>query len=220
MTPRLLVMAKAPVAGRVKTRLCPPCTPVDAARIAEACLIDTLRAACDTQTFGQIHVAIDGDAEKLLDAYPRVTAFPQTGQTFVDRLDHAWRLVEGPCVQIGMDTPQVTPGLLDNVAQMLMMPNTEAVLGLAQDGGWWCLGVRNPVSHMFDGIEMSTESTGMKQLARLEELGMHIELLPILQDLDTAADAVSIARLAPWTQTARVAATIPALSTELRRSGR
>src|SRR4051812_23023435 len=106
----LLVMAKAPVPGRVKTRLCPPCDPVQAAAIAEAALADTLDAVAGCGVERRL-LALDGEPGDWLPAGFEVV--PQVGASFAARLAAAWTEVDGPGLQIGMDTPQVAATSLD-----------------------------------------------------------------------------------------------------------
>ena len=179
----VLVMAKAPVAGRVKTRLCPPCTPAEAAAIAEAALADTLdaMAACGA---GRRIVALDGAPGPWLP--PGFEVIPQVDGGLDRRLAAAWSAAGGAGVQIGMDTPQVTPALLDGA--LASLDRADAALGLAVDGGWWAIGLRRPDPRVFVGIPMSTRVTGAAQHARLCSLGLSVTMLPALVDLDTAAD--------------------------------
>lgn len=183
----VLVMAKAPVAGRVKTRLCPPCTPQEAAALAEAALADTLDAvaACGA---GRRIVALDGAPGPWLP--PGFEVVPQVGGGLDRRLAAAWAGAGGPGVQIGMDTPQVTAGLLDEA--LASLDGTSAALGLAVDGGWWAVGLRRPDPRAFLRVPMSTAGTGAAQLARLRRLGLDVTLLPTLVDLDTAADLPAV----------------------------
>ena len=106
----IIVMAKAPVPGRVKTRLCPPCTAEEAALVAEAALVDTLAAALASST-DRVVLALDGRPGPWLPA--GVDVVSQRGSGFGERLAAAWSEIGGPALQIGMDTPQVTPALLD-----------------------------------------------------------------------------------------------------------
>lgn len=180
-------MAKAPVAGRVKTRLCPPCTPAEAAAIAEAALADTLAAvaACGA---GRRIVALDGAPGPWLP--PGFEVIAQVDGGFDRRLAAAWAAAGGAGVQIGMDTPQVTPALLDDA--LASLDETSAALGLAVDGGWWAIGLRRPDARVFAGIPMSAATTGAAQLARLGELGLSVTTLPALVDLDTVADLPAV----------------------------
>jgi glycosyltransferase A (GT-A) superfamily protein (DUF2064 family) len=198
--PHVLVMAKAPVPGTVKTRLCPPCTPEEAATIAEAALRDTFAAVEGSQGARRI-VALDGAPGPWLpDGWSIV---PQVRGTFASRLSAAWRAAGGPGIQIGMDTPQVTAETLDSILDALLTHGVDAVLGLAEDGGWWVLGQRDPHPDAFVGVPMSTARTGDAQLHRLHSLGLRVEVVAVCRDLDTVADAIAIASVAPTTHTAR-----------------
>src|SRR5438132_7915859 len=154
-------MAKAPTPGEVKTRLCPPCTPDEAAAIARAALCDTLAAAlaCDTP----VVVALAGPEGPWLP--PGVDVVAQIDGTFNERLAAAWAHLPCGGVQIGMDTPQVDAQLLSRA--LAAVEKSGAALGPATDGGWWLLGLDHPHPAMFDGITMSTASTGRQQFARL-----------------------------------------------------
>ena len=189
-TPHVMVMAKSPRPGRVKTRLCPPCTSAQAAAIAAAALADTLDAARACGARRRI-VALDGPlGDWLPDDFDIIE---QRGPTFGARLQAAWSTAGGPGVQIGMDTPQVTPQLLDDALARLSEPDVDAVLGLALDGGWWAIGFKQVPLHGFDGVPMSTSGTGAAQLRRLWSLGLRVAMLPTLRDLDTIDDAASLA---------------------------
>ncbi|MDQ6725063.1 MAG: DUF2064 domain-containing protein [Actinomycetota bacterium] len=201
--PHLLVMAKAPVAGRVKTRLCPPCTPVEAAAIAEAALADTLDAVLACGAARRI-IALDGPAGDWLPEGFEVV--PQSSGGFDERLAAAWAAAGGPGVQIGMDTPQVTPDLLDDA--LAALDRTSAALGHAEDGGWWAIGLRHPSADVFAGIPMSTSGTGGAQEARLRALGFDVTLLPTLVDLDTVADLEAVTSSGTAIRTASRARTL------------
>jgi uncharacterized protein len=194
----VLVMAKEPQPGRVKTRLCPPCTPEQASDIAEAALADTLDAAVASSA-DEVIVALDGARGPWLPDGVRV--IPQVDAHFDRRLvaawDAAWESTGTPGVQIGMDTPQVTAALLDRSMERLTAPGTDAVLGLAVDGGWWAIGLHEADERVFDDVPMSTDSTGAAQLARLESLGLHVESLPELVDVDHFPEARSVAAMTP-----------------------
>lgn len=193
----VLVMAKEPVPGRVKTRLCPPCTPLQASDIACAALADTFDAAmaCGAD---EVIVALDGDAGPWLPAGVRVV--PQIGGTFDRRLTAAWASTNGPGLQIGMDTPQLNADLLDEAMAALQLGGNDAVLGAAADGGWWAIGLQDADERVFIDVPMSTQHTGSAQRARLESLGMRIGDLPELVDVDHFADAVLVAESIPHTR--------------------
>jgi rSAM/selenodomain-associated transferase 1 len=191
----LLVLAKAPVPGRVKTRLCPPCTPAEAAAVAGAALADTLFAA-STCGADRLVVALDGEPGGWLP--PGAVVVRQGGGSLADRLATAWSAARGPTVQIGMDTPQV--GSEELASALGELDRHPAVLGLASDGGWWAIGMRTPRSDVFAGIPTSVGETGALQRSRLRELGLEPALLDERRDVDTWDDAREVARLAPTTR--------------------
>ncbi len=199
----ILVMAKAPVSGRVKTRLCPPCTPAEAAALAEAALADTLDAVLASGATRRV-IALDGEPGDWLPEGFEVVA--QSPGGFDVRLAAAWAAAGGPGVQIGMDTPQVTAGLLDDA--LAGLDRTPSALGYAEDGGWWAIGLREPLPGVFTGIPMSTSGTGAAQEQRLRSLGLDVTLLPTLVDLDTVADLAAVTSSGTAIRTASLARTL------------
>jgi uncharacterized protein len=199
------VMAKAPLPGRVKTRLCPPCTPEEAAGIAEAALADTLSAVAASGADRHV-IALDGAPGDWLPHGFEIVA--QHGHTFAARLASAWTVVGGLGIQIGMDTPQVTGPMLDSALDCLLAPRIDAVLGPAVDGGWWAIGFRRACRGAFDGVPMSTPTTGAMQRSQLARLGLQVADLPMLRDLDTIDDAVELAALLPNSRTATALAAV------------
>jgi uncharacterized protein len=193
----VIVLAKAPVPGRVKTRLCPPCDPEDAARLAEAALVDTLTAVAATPCRRRV-LALDGAPGPWLPAGFEV--IPQRGDGLDERLAHAFTDAGGGALLVGMDTPQLTRALLTASLRSLGALHVDAVLGPAADGGWWCIGLHAPEPEVFRGVPMSTSHTGAAQRARLRRLGLRTATLPILRDVDDFDDAVAVARAAPDTR--------------------
>jgi hypothetical protein len=185
----LLVIAKAPRAGRSKTRLCPPCTPAQAAALAEAALVDTLQAALACRRATRRVLVLDGEPGPWLpDGFE---VLRQRGDGLAERLACAFEDADAGGLLIGMDTPQVGPGLLD---EALAHP---CALGLAHDGGWWGIALPRPDRRVFSGVPMSSPFTGAWQRARLTALGLSPAELPPLRDVDTIADAHAVAAAAP-----------------------
>ncbi|MEU6537806.1 DUF2064 domain-containing protein [Streptomyces sp. NPDC047000] len=185
----LLVIAKEPLPGRVKTRLTPPFTPVEAARLAEAALADTLRAVAAVPAARRVLV-LDGSPGDWLP--PGFEVVPQCAGGLDERLADAFSHCSGPALLIGMDTPQVTPGLLT-----VDFADCDAYWGPAEDGGFWALGLAEPDPALVRGVPMSTPVTGAVQRDRLVRAGLRVRDLPRLRDVDTAADAHAVAALAP-----------------------
>ena len=194
----LLVVAKAPVPGLAKTRLAATLGDEVAADIAAAALLDTLDAVADTPAAARV-VAMTGnldDARRSDEIRSRLADFlviPQRGDDFAERLVNA-HLDAGrglPVVQIGMDTPQVDPDRLARCAQALT--DHDAVLGMARDGGWWVLGVRDATSAAcLRGVPMSVPETGALTLAALQRNGLQVALTEELADVDTVDDVGTV----------------------------
>lgn len=196
---RALVIAKAPVVGRVKTRLGASVGMQAAAALAAAALLDTLEACA--ATFDECHLALDGDldravgADRIRVALTTWRIHPQRGATFAERLAHAHadagRSGE-TTVQLGMDTPQVTPELLREVAEAAA--GGDAVLGPATDGGWWVLALGDPgAAAALIGVPMSTPQTYDLTHRALTDAGQTVKPAPDLTDVDTLADAETVA---------------------------
>ena len=198
----LLVMAKSPQPGKVKTRLCPPLEAREAAELAEAALADTLEAVAGCGAERRV-LALDGPVGAWLPE--GFDVIPQRGSTFADRLTAAWQQAAGPGVQIGMDTPQVTSELLDACLDETLRESGNqsnrapiAALGPAEDGGWWALGLsRGWDAPLFQGVPMSTSHTGAAQRERLVALGFSVRLLPTLVDFDGIDEARIVAATIP-----------------------
>jgi hypothetical protein len=206
VTPALLVIAKAPVPGRVKTRLCPPCSPRHAARVAGAALEDTLAAAAAAAVERRVLV-LDGTPGPWLPAGWEV--LPQRGAGLAERLAAAFADAGAPALLIGMDTPQVTPALLER--GLATLKTHDAVLGSASDGGYWAIGLRRAAAAVFAGVPMSAPDTCARQQARLDALGLTTASLPPLRDVDTIADARAVAAAVPRSRfAAALAQSMPA----------
>ncbi len=215
----VLVMAKAPVAGQVKTRLGALVGDDVAAALAAASILDTLdvcEAVFDGP--GRRHLALAGDlsaavrgeelGERLAERVGGWTVHPQRGDSFARRLVHAHedaaRAAGVPVVQIGMDTPHLAAADLAAVATEVGVGN-DAVLGPAEDGGWWVLALTDPVfAAALAGVPMSTSRTCADTRAALENAGARVAGTTTINDVDTAHDAALAALAAPGTRFARL----------------
>jgi rSAM/selenodomain-associated transferase 1 len=199
----LMVIAKSPQPGRVKTRLCPPCTSRQAADIAAAALEDTLATVAAVPAARHVLV-LDGPSGPWIPA--RFDVVPQVGGGLGERLDAAFAAIVGPAFLVGMDTPQLTVAQCVGALCDLASPNVDAVLGRATDGGWWGLGLSRPAPAMFDGVPMSSSDTGRAQLDRMRCLGLRTRLLPELCDVDHFSDALAVATVVPGSRFAAAVA--------------
>lgn len=197
-----LILAKAPLPGRAKTRLIPAFGPEGSAALAAAALADTFDAARESRA-ERVVVSFEGDPTGTVPGDFEVVT--QRSGSLAERLAGAWDDAAGPGVQIGMDTPQVTGADLDTAFDLLADDDTDAVLGLADDGGWWAIGLRRPAD-VFAGIATSQDDTGARQLQQLEAMGLRTRLLATKRDVDEPDDARAVAALAPHTRFAALLA--------------
>ncbi|MBD8060065.1 DUF2064 domain-containing protein [Cellulomonas sp. JH27-2] len=193
----LVLLAKEPVPGRVKTRLHAAFRPDEAARLAAAAIDDTLAALVAAPARRRL-VALDGDAGAWVPPGFDVVRQPTGG--LGDRLAAAFDAAladprDGPALLVGMDTPQLAGPLA-----AVDFHGVDAVLGPTDDGGYWAIGLRAPDPRVFAGVPMSTDGTCAAQLARLRDLGLRVGLLPRLRDVDEPDDARAVAALAPHTR--------------------
>jgi uncharacterized protein len=219
----LIVLAKAPVAGRVKTRLCPPLSGEQAANIALAALKDTLRAVAAVPADHHILV-LDGEPgdwvpegfvvipqklglldQRLIDAFNDVFTYVGSrksaavdpsrsptdngGQTLQQKTEHHHG--GEPCVLIAMDTPQVHPSQLSDA--LAKLADADSVIGMAEDGGFWLIGLNAADPAVFRDIPMSVDFTGAAQLERLQSLGHRVATIETLRDIDAFADLDGVA---------------------------
>jgi uncharacterized protein len=194
----LLVVAKAPEPGRAKTRLAATVGNRVAADIAAAALLDTLDAVAAAPVAARV-VALTGDLDAAAGAaeirrrLESFTVIPQRGDDFADRLAnaHADSADGYPVLQIGMDTPQVTPELLTDCARRLL--DAPAILGLAHDGGWWVLGVGAPtMAECLRTVPMSQPDTGELTLKALRDNGIDVIPVQRLADIDVVDDVAAV----------------------------
>ena len=221
----VLVVAKAPVPGLVKTRLMTEFSAEDAAALASAALLDTLDTALSVPG-ASVVVSLAGviddavGADDLRDRLSRTTVMQQHGDTLGDRLDRAHRDAvaavgaDAVVMQVGMDTPHVTVELLQ-AGLDAVTEHGGAALGPATDGGWWGLALRGAVgSDALPGVPMSRDDTGARTDAALRAAGLTVHRLPGLADVDHPGDVPAAAALcAPSSAFARLAARlVPAAS--------
>ncbi|NLU73223.1 DUF2064 domain-containing protein [Streptomyces sp. HNM0575] len=212
----VLVIAKEPVPGRVKTRLTPPYRPEEAARLAEAALADTLETVARLNVRRRVLVLAGRPGPWLPSGFEVV---PQCEGGLDRRIAAAFALCDGPALLIGMDTPQITAALLSGAegtaptgsalkgsaprgggsagrsAADGPWEDCDAWFGPAEDGGFWALGMACPRPQLVLGVPMSRPDTGAVQRQRLVEAGLSVRDLPLLRDVDTAADAAHVASL-------------------------
>ena len=217
-------MAKAPKPGYAKTRLCPPLSPDQAADLSGAFLRDITEnialASNDVPIQGCVAYAPVG-AEALFDGHlasgtSLVLAdgsppMPSDVQGFGRCLLHAaqamFELGFGAVCLLNADGPTLPTAFLVEAARALLAPGERAVLGPADDGGYYLLGMQRPHAHLFAEIEWSTSVVAATTRIRAASLGLDVVSLPTWYDIDDAAalerlrdDALPPAYSAPVTR--------------------
>ncbi|WP_287128497.1 TIGR04282 family arsenosugar biosynthesis glycosyltransferase [Candidatus Cyanaurora vandensis] len=200
----VLLMAKAPEVGQVKTRLCPPLDLAQACLFHEALLRDTLnllRAVSSSR-----YLAYSGSRDWFDYHSPDFYLFRQQGEDLGVRLHHSLQFMlrwHEPVLCIGSDSPHLPPAYLQQAAQLL--EQYPVVLGPALDGGYYLIGL-NRFEPLFLGMPMGTDQLFTATQTRCQELGLGVGLLPPLGDLDYWSDVQSQRPHLPQGHTTRLLA--------------
>jgi rSAM/selenodomain-associated transferase 1 len=184
-------MAKAPRAGEVKTRLCPPLSPVQAAELAEAFLLDVIEAVRSLEMATPVIAYAPADARALFEALaPDFALVLQRGADLGERLAHVFDDLLATSAQaaivIGSDAPTLPRAILD--AGVDRIGRADLVLGPSEDGGYYLIGLREPRPELFADIAWSTGTVFEATTARARARGLRTAILPIWFDVDTGRD--------------------------------
>jgi len=192
MSRALAIFAKVPVPGRVKTRMTPPLTLDEATRVAWICLGETVRRLVPPPHVAQGYLFLDGPASpeiRYLAAERRLTILPQCEGDLGTRLHDAFRMLQqrgaSQVIAIGTDTPHLDPDLVEE--SFAALEQTDLVVGPAEDGGYYLIGMRGPVDGIFESIEWGTDSVLRATLDRARALRRSVGMLPPAYDIDDAA---------------------------------
>ena len=198
MSNALAIFAKAPIAGQVKTRLCPPLTHTQAAELFRCFLLDTVERMCSLETVQVFLAIMPADSEPLFRQLFRQTVpfpvryLPQRGDSLgereinmlADMLDAGFSRV----VIIGSDIPTLPVAHIHEAFTRLEDPACDAVFGPSTDGGYYLVGACAVHRRLFENIAWSTPQVLEQTLeqARLHQLA--VELVPSWYDVDTVED--------------------------------
>jgi uncharacterized protein len=193
----LLIMAKAPRPGAVKTRLCPPLTPGLAADLYRAFLRDTLAlgAGLPATDLGVVHPPTADDRALRALLPPGTLRWPQEGTglgaglggAFARAFAAGYRRV----VVMSSDSPTLPPAILADAFAAL--DDHDVALGPTTDGGYYLIGLRAPQGRLFEEIAWSTGVVYAQTRARAAEGGLRVRALPEWHDVDTAGDLATLA---------------------------
>jgi rSAM/selenodomain-associated transferase 1 len=187
-------MAKVPLAGEVKTRLCPPLTPVQAAALARCFLLDRLEQLRDVSEGDPlVAFAPKERAAEMRGLAPAGTRLvPQEGADLGARMDRLLTdlLAEGfgGAIAVGTDTPTLPTAYVRRACAALRDEAVDLVVGPAEDGGYYLIGLRAPAPALFTNMRWSTETVMADTLDRVRRLGLRHALLPTWFDVDRGED--------------------------------
>ena len=190
----LIVFAKHPAPGRVKTRLTPPLTPEEAAELYRCMLLDTL---AKVRSFPDVRGYLFYQDEPAALPYfqgiaPDFVLMPQEGCDLGGRMAGAFREVLSRgfrrVVIVGTDAPDLPVDYLHQAFRALVDDSVDVVFGPSADGGYYLLALKAVPDCLFEGIAWSTGTVLAESLARAEEAGVRVHLLPGWHDVDTCED--------------------------------
>jgi uncharacterized protein len=201
-TAALIIFAKAPIPGQVKTRLCPPLTADEAATLHGSFVLDTLERS--KAAIAKFKLPLDRYLAcapaaghvffKILEERHGVTLIDQIGDDLGARMHHSFASLFSKGYQrvllIGTDVPSLP---LDNYSHALALLNShELVLGPALDGGYVLIGLKRPAPDLFAGIPWSTDRVLAFTQEKAARLGLTTALLPAWRDVDTIEDVQAL----------------------------
>jgi len=187
------IMAKAPQAGHVKTRLCPPLSADEAAALYRCFLADKIQQVKALAGVSPALAYTPPEARAVFECLARgFLLIAQRGPGLGARLNHVVNdlLAEGYAgvVVIDSDTPTLPTGFLRQAVRLVSDPEVDVVLGPSEDGGYYLIGLRQAWPELFDGIAWSTSTVLADTTARAERLRLRVARLPLWYDVDTPDD--------------------------------
>ena len=204
----LLLFAKAPIPGKVKTRLTTHCTPVQAAKIAEI-LIDVTLHVATTHWPGKVILSVwqhEGHSfiNTMLEKYA-VTLLPQAAGDLGQKMQAGLDEVAYPAAIMGCDAPLISVDSLMQTHQYLM--RSQNVIGPSEDGGYYLIGLSQPALALFNGIDWGQESVFAKTMQLAQDAQIQFFKLAESYDIDR------------WQDVLRASEQIPALREYLHAEG-
>lgn len=191
-TPILVIMARRPEAGRAKTRLCPPLSPLQAAQLYHGMLLDTLALISSLPGIRPaIAYAPDDAGDFFRRLAPDVLLIAQHGATLGERLAQvSGELFAAGAAAIGLmssDSPSVPPAVLLSAFSRLQ-DERDLTLGPSYDGGYYLAALRRHEPRLYRDVQMSTPNVLRDTLTIAAELGLRSSLLAPCYDIDEPAD--------------------------------
>ena len=189
----LIIFSKAPIPGEVKTRLCPPLTPDEAASLHGSMVLDLLERTKRCQGVHRILAcspSLDHPFFKTVGSRHGIQLINQAGEDLGSRMDHAIQagFSQGfkNVILIGTDIPSLQPSIVKAAQDQLI--DHDVVLGPTYDGGYYLIGLRHPQAELFTDLPWSTDQVCSLTRTKAETLGLSVGDLQHERDLDTLAD--------------------------------
>ncbi|MBN9389131.1 MAG: TIGR04282 family arsenosugar biosynthesis glycosyltransferase [Chloroflexi bacterium] len=195
----IVVVAKAPQVGNVKTRLCPPLTHEQAARLYTGFLLDTIEIALGVPGCAVKAVCpTPHDAGQLAGLLPTEVGYfvqPATGLTAALSSSFEQGLTEGykKIFCISSDNPTLPAHYLQEAVETLDRPGIDLVMGPSEDGGYYLIGAKKLYPELFADMVWSTDTVLSETLVRAEKRGLRHHRLPLWYDLDTGQELARFA---------------------------
>ena len=189
----VVIMAKAPRAGEVKTRLCPPLSLADASELYRRFLLDKIDQVRALRTASPAIAYTPAEARAFFEEIaPGFVLVPQRGADLGDRLanslgellDQGYR----GALAIDSDTPTLPLGFLEQALDLLTTPEVDVVLGPTEDGGYYLIGLRTVYRELFEAMAWSTSRVFPETIRRADSKGLRVACLPPWYDIDTPDD--------------------------------
>ncbi len=194
MNKALLIFAKQPLPGKVKTRLSPPFSPQEAADIYRCMLSDTLAKVAGLPGV-KIFLFFEpscGASDFFRTSFPGIRIFPQQGDDLGERLKKAFEMVFDlgfeSVAAIGTDSPDLPLLHLQEPFRLLQDEGADVVFGPAADGGYYLVALGRSYPGLFRDIPWSTSRVLETSLEAASSLGLQVKSLPVWHDMDTVED--------------------------------
>jgi hypothetical protein len=198
----LVIFAKAPIPGEVKTRLCPPLTPDEAATLHGSFVLDMLErtklAVAKLQLPFHRYLACTPSSElvffKIMEERQGVRLLDQVGEDLGQRMHQTFVSLFAqdytPVILVGTDVPTLPLSVYQDA--LTLLAQSDVVLGPALDGGYYLIGLKQPAEHLFTEVPWSTDQVLAVTQRSAETLGLSVGLTTPWRDVDTIADLHSL----------------------------
>jgi rSAM/selenodomain-associated transferase 1 len=199
----LVIFAKAPIPGQVKTRLCPPLTGDEAATLQGTLVLDVVERSRTVERQMDRFLACSPQKEhpffKIMEGRHGIRTLDQIGDDIGSRMagvfDELFGLGYRRVIMVGTDVPTLQPAVFVEAQQSLA--KHDLVVGPAQDGGYFLIGMTKPLPQLFQDIPWSTGEVMALTLKKAAALGLTVAQLAVGRDLDRVDDLLAFASQVP-----------------------